>query len=75
MRDISYLPNMSGRESCTNRLGAALEACRLHAGGWPWDQAVKLAGSRQGGAGVESPKPSDAGAGCRRNRAVESGEG
>ena len=27
------------------RLRAASQACRLHAGGWPWDAAARLAGA------------------------------
>ena len=42
----SAQPNASALPppACPDRLASALDACRLHAGGWPWRAAVRLAG-------------------------------
>src|SRR3989304_3820194 len=40
----SAQPNASALPppACPDRLASALDACRLHAGGWPWRAAVRL---------------------------------
>src|SRR3990167_8365113 len=42
----SAQPNASALPppACPDRLASALDACRLHAGGWPWRAAGRLAG-------------------------------
>jgi hypothetical protein len=46
-RIIATLPNLSGPRYGNSRLARALFACALHAGGWAWDQAVKLSAPRR----------------------------
>ena len=51
MRNKTVIPlasSLTGR--APDRLGAALRTCELHAGGWSWPVAVRLAG--QGGEGL-----------------------
>src|SRR3990170_2328976 len=44
LRLVERGPHIAEHAASPDRLASALDACRLHAGGWPWRAAVRLAG-------------------------------